>query len=263
VPIIGWICHKCGGREVPLDHFRTTSCGRVIPPAYTDLILRDREGQAARAGEVRVTMALGCPRQAAIEQSEGYYADPLSFNAMLTGTAWDTAINHRHMKMEGTIDGVTVTGEIDNIGLSSSEPGEVVIEDWKHGSDFSAKYKREGKPEHRLQTSLYGEILQQVQPQLRGKVNRGRNWYHFSVSGKDAMFPVEYPLMPLDEILATKIGEYTVRELLHQADDHFTHGKPWQELPQVGATIFFGQKRMCDHYCAVRDVCWRAAGQPF
>lgn len=266
MPIAQWICAGCGGREVPLSHFAETACGERIHPDFARAILIDRNSQYVQKA-VRVSHGLGCPRRAAIEESEPYAVDPLEANAPLTGVAWHALMesaapaNYREVELTGTIAGVKVSGKCDRIRKLSD--GATAIEDWKHVNDFNVKHLKAGaKLEHQVQTSIYAELAAQsgwIRPTV------GIIWYHGSTGGKDALTPHRFGLMGLDTALAARPYEceYSVQELLKQAASHYVDGVRWQDLPLAGKSIKFGSKTGCD-YCGVRSVCWTAdKGAPF
>ena len=262
MPITQWICTGCGGREVALDHFALTPCGeKVVHPDYAAAVLasanKDRPG-------VHVSTILGCPRKAAIEATEPYSVDPMTMNAMETGTAW-----HAHMEkssvspkdcevqLDGFVAGIRITGKTDRL-----EPPTTVC-DWKHGGDFSKKYAKEGPKEtHQAQLSLYAELCSQT---LGWRPTIGRIWHHFSGQDKDAMFPSEFPIWALEKVLAFRPGggTYTVLQLLQQANGYFSGHLSWETLPLAGETHMYGQKTACN-YCGVFGICkTQATGAPF
>jgi len=274
MPIIGWLCSGCGGRQVPLDHFATTKCGEsVVHPDYAAALLADRRGHYA-SGVVEVSHGLGCPRRYAIEQSEDYWIDPLQSNSALTGTAWHKMMEANidgggkaEVQLSGVIAGIKVHGKTDRIRGCA-------VEDHKHISDWNLKYIRAEpvKPEHIAQESLYAELAEQSG---LSRPTKGRTWYHTTRPGKDALVPVENVLMTVEEALAVKPygGSFTVHQLLRQADSTFNstplgpdlnYGPvSWNLLPLAGSTMSFGSKSMCD-YCQVRDICTQAEnGAPF
>ena len=268
MPITRWICAACGGREVPLDHFATTSCGERVHPDYAAAILADRADQYV-TGKVRVSHGLGCPRRAAIEETEGYAIDPLEANSMITGTAWHAFMEYHgkhgecEVEVRGQLAGVDVAGKMDRLRRLST--GEWAIEDWKHVNDFGVKFiSGAPKAEHMVQTSVYAELAEQCGHQ---RPTVGIIWYHSSQAGKAALTPHKFPLMSTEDALAHRPYDcdYTVAELLQQASDFYdkapeTH---WAQLPLAGKSIKFGTKTGCD-YCSVRPVCTEAdRGAPF
>lgn len=269
MPIVGWTCHRCGGRQVPLDHFATTACGESIHPDYAAAVLADRSNQYVTKA-VRVSHGLGCVRKVGIEEYEDYYADPLDFNAPLTGTAWHSLMEEHaeiaEVEVKGVIAGIKVNGKIDRLRWVPPLLGterELVIEDWKHSNDFSMRYKKgEAAIEHVVQGSIYGELWRQ---QTGGRIERGIIWHHGSTSGKEALVPAAYTLLAIEDALKVKPhnGPLTVLELLQQADALFHKDMKWQQLPLVGDSMMFGAKSMCS-WCAVQPVCMEAhGGAPF
>jgi len=266
MPISRWICNGCGGREVPLSHFSDTACGELVHPDYAAAILKDRSEQYI-SHAVRVSHGLGCPRRAAIEESVDFAVDPLSQNAMLTGTAWHALVEAAgpnalvEVEVEGVVADVKVRGKMDR--LRKLHNGDWAVEDWKHVGEFGLKYVKPGpKPEHIVQTSIYAELVAQVN---RPRPTVGLIWYHSSSGGKDAMVPHKFPLMPLHEAVNHRPYDcdFTVGELLRQAASHYENGVKWEELPLAGASIKFGAKTGCD-YCGVRSICKEAeVGTPF
>jgi hypothetical protein len=252
-------------RTVPLDHFEKTDCGRKIHPDYANAVLRSRREHYAQ-GVVEVSHALGCPRSYAIQNAEDYAVDPLSLNSMETGTAWHHWMQRAsvdpemtEVELDGEIDGVRIVGKCDRLRQDQTP---TAIEDWKHSNDFRAKYlKSEGVPlTYQVQLSLYAELCEQ---NFGWRPEIGRIWFH--TTGGDGLMPKEVTLFSVEEALVIRPtnGTLTVRELLHQADDHFAKGRPWQKLTLAGESMMFGQKNMCS-YCQVRDLCWtQSRGAPF
>lgn len=259
MPINAWICQPCGGRSVPLNHFATTQCGDKIHPDYTNAILQD--SLKDRGKGIRVTMGLGCPRATAIRETEQYAVDPLSMNAMVTGTAWHAfmernALANAEVELSGTIEGLAIGGKTDRLRGKS-------IDDWKHMNDFRRKYVAKDTPKnYATQLSIYAELAAQSgypRPEY------GTIWAHFSSSGKDALLPIRVELIPIKDAIAYKPqdGEFTVLALYLQAHEYFTGAKKWHELPMAGETMMFGDKNLC-LYCEVKAVCWtQAKGAPF
>lgn len=272
MPITAWKCSVCHAAKVDLNHYATTDCGLAIHPDYVAAVLGEQE-DGFPDGKVRVSAASGCPRSAAIMATEDVTADPLAFNAMLTGTGWhqlmashgprsvetdDGLMPLVEVEVKGVIDGIAIVGHIDRLLRTASG---LVIADWKHANDFARKYLKDtAKPEHIVQTSLYAELYAQ---QHGERPLRGVNWYHFMSS--PPFVPAWYDLWPVARCLEHKpYGcEFTVREILHQAAD-FAAGKMiWADLPLVGKGFQFSGKSACD-YCSVFDVCqMQATGAPF
>lgn len=268
MPITAWQCPSCC-RPVPLDHFATTECGHHVHPDYANaVLLREREYHEGAHG-VRVHDGLGCPRKHAIERTESYAADPLSYNAVERGNAWHDFMQKysadpqmAEVEVVGVIAGVNVGGRIDRLRgvIVEGRIVSAIVEDWKTSSDFREKYvKKDGiSPEYQVQGSLYAELVEQS---FRWRPTWGRIWYKFSRS----ILPLEYDLWPLDQALAHHPhgGEYSVVELLRQAELFVTGMWDWKQLPLAGETQRFGDKTLCD-YCSVRAVCWtQAKGAPF
>jgi PD-(D/E)XK nuclease superfamily len=263
MPIASFKCPVCHAAKVDLDHYATTNCGLAIHPDYVAAVLADQQDNFPN-GSVRVSSASSCPRSAAIMATEPVVADPLAFNAMLTGTAWHGLVGKHgdpaltEVEVTGIIDGVRIVGHIDRL---MRYDGKLVICDWKHTNDFARKYLKDAaKPEHIAQTSLYAELYSQ---QHGERPTRGVNWYHFTSSPPFA--PMWYDLWNLEKCLAHKpYGcEFTVRELLHQGADFAAGRTKWSDLPLVGKGFDFGGKTGCD-YCSVFDVCQtQATGAPF
>lgn len=286
--IAGWACPHCPNKRAPLDHYATTECGLRIHPAYAAAILYD-DATDPHGKEMSVTDGLGCPRLRAIEnQSDEMYVDPLSYNAMLLGHAWDAVVGgpavreagpgeaaspigtiQAKVQLRGTIAGMAVTGELDNIRRLGDR---LILSDWKHSNNFRAKWiKQEGGPsmEYKIQTSIYAELYRQMYGEMP---NLGEVVYHFSGAGKDVLLPYQYPILPIEQCLAYKPynGTHTVAELYRMAQtvygpvpEHQLGAKNWKELPLVGMTMSFGSKSFCD-YCQAKDLCYSAErGAPF
>lgn len=243
---------------MPLDHFQTTDCGNHVHPDYALAVRMQEDDQKDRTG-VRVTHGLGCPRRAAIQNVENYAVDPTDCNAALTGTSWHAMMEKAgppdkcEVVVCGELGGVQVSGKMDRIR-------DGVIEDWKHIGDFSLKYKKEDgvSPEHVVQASIYSALMSQSG---LGRAQRCRIWYHTSKNGKDALTPMEAPIMDTLDALEHRPydGEYKVIELYRQMADI----KDWREMPLAGQTMRFGAKIMCD-FCQVREICTEAeTGAPF
>lgn len=265
MPITTWKCGVCHQPSVPLDHYAVSNCGLAVHPDYVAAVLRTQEDNHP-GGCVRVSSASGCPRSAAIMAVEPIAADPLAFNAMLTGTAWhalmavDSDPAFTEVEVEGTIDGIRMRGHIDRV-LRHGDT--LVIADWKHSNDFARKYLKDAaKPEHICQTSLYAELYHQQHGE-QPRPTRGVNWYHFTSS--PAFTPLWYDLWSLETVLSHHpYGcNFSVREIMHQSAD-FAAGKvKWEDLPLVGQGFQFSGKTACD-YCGVFDACQtQATGAPF
>lgn len=258
MPITAWLCKSCGGREVPLDHFDTTACGEKVHPDYANMVLEDRAGHyATGSGIVEVSHMIDCPRKYAIADKENYAVDPVSMNAMLTGTAWHekvarhtTAPDETEQVVRGTILGVPVQGKVDrtrrHLGL---------IEDWKHQNDYASKSVKDGpKKDHLVQCGLYAELIQQTHG---WRPARTIIWSHFSAA--PGVVPLMAPTMSLKECLEhhPKGGDATVAELLGAANSYQLSDN-WKPIKLYGQSMSYGAKSGCD-YCSVFDICMRQA----
>lgn len=257
MPITGWVCQACGGRDVALDHFANTKCGLdSVHPSYAAAVLdHERKHYARGSGVAEVSNGLGCPRESAIMATESVSIDPLKNNAAIGGTAWHGLIEGypeggqvEHV-VRGWIDGVPVQGKIDRLRRP-------VIEDWKTKTDWKARSiaKDGAEPDHVAQLSLYAELVEQ-QDKWRPMV--GIIWYRFHASG---IKPITVRLWSITETLDYRPakGRYSVRELLHQTDDFLGGRTTWQDLPLVGEHLTYGDKSKCD-YCPVFRTCQTAA----
>lgn len=269
--ITGWYCVKCRA-NVPLDHFATTVCGLVVHPDYAAAVLHS-DTDYYGAGLVTVTGGLGCVRSRAIEVDKPVFVNPLDYNALVLGAAWDTAmqkhapVDAAKIRVSGTIDGITIEGEIDRVRWVG---GDLYIEDHKHSNNFRYKYvvAEDPRVEYVIQTSVYAELYDQT---FHQRPTKGAIWNHFSGAGNDRnkppLVPKVYDLMNLADCLdhCPYDGDYTVRELYRQAADYYQADVPVDAftLPLAGETMKFGSKGYCD-YCEVRGVCYTAAkGAPF
>lgn len=296
--IAGWACPYCNNKQAPLDHYATTDCGLKLHPAFAAAVLYD-EANDPHGEAMSVTDGLGCPRLRAIENQADVYVDPLAYNAMMGGRAWDLVVgrpdttNYRvdksgliqfwtKVQVKGTIAGMEVTGEIDNVRRLKDK---LILSDWKHSNNLRAYWiSRDGGPsaEYKIQTSIYAELYRQMYNEMP---THGEVVYHFSGSGgpyaggelkskfsSPALMPFQYAIWPIEECLAYKPygGQYTVRELYEMAQTVYgpvperqLAAKDWRELPLVGQTMSFGSKEYCD-YCQARDLCFtQARGAPF
>lgn len=278
--IAGWACPHCTNKRAPLDHYATTDCGLLIHPAYAAAILHD-DATDPHGEEMSVTDGLGCPRLRAIEnQSAELYVNPLDYNAMLLGHAWDAVVgvqgehNAVHgfdgmvqfvakVKLRGTIAGMPITGELDNVRRLGDR---LILSDWKHSNNFRSKWiKQEGGPsmEYKIQTSIYAELYRQMHDEMP---TDGEVVYHFSGAGKDVLLPYQYPILPIEECLAYKPynGQRTVLEIYQLAQEVYgPDARLWTEVPTVGMEMSFGTKAYCD-YCQAKDMCYtQARGAPF
>lgn len=275
MPITNWWCPICNSK-VALDHYVTTACGLKIHPDYAQAILNDRAEPHHTEGMVTVTAGLSCPRSRALEVSdENLTVNPLDYNALLIGQAWDKFITGNKMVLQGELtlpngQVLQIAGEIDNVRRWSDE---LLVEDWKHSNNnqqrFIKKEIAEGvavKMEYRIQTSIYAELYRQ---QHGEQPTKGLVWNHYSgaQSGyNDPLIPLMYDFIPLETALNYYPygGDYTVAELYAQAAQlHNTTPIKWSNLPLAGETMMFGKQSMCS-YCQVRDACFtQAKNAPF
>lgn len=271
MPIVGWACPACK-KQVPLDHYITDpKCGLVIHPAYAQAILDDRAEPHHTEGMVTVTAGLGCPRSRALENSdEKLFVNPLDYNALLAGQAWDRFITGEKIILRGVIDDIPMAGEIDCVRRLGAD---LLIEDWKHSNNnqqrFMKKEMAEGKTvkfEYRIQTSIYAELYAQMHAE---RPTRGMVWNHYSGAESNfnsVLIPLLYDFVPLEEALEYKpySGEYTVRELYAQVHSLCSEeAVTWKDLPLVGTSMSFGTKDYCS-YCQVRNACFtQDRGAPF
>lgn len=291
MPIIGWDCPVCG-QHAGLDHYLTTTCGLQIHPDYAQAILDDRATPHYITDQVTVTAGLGCPRSRALEASdEELYVNPLDYNALLAGRAWDELITKPETKLQlkGEIAGITIYGEIDRvrrvpcftcngvggacIACNSTGQSDLLIEDHKHSNNNAQRFLKKEieagtavKFEYRIQTSIYAELYRQQEGE---QPTRGMIWNHYSGAqskSNSVLIPLLYDLVPLDECLSycPYGGSYTVLELYEQAASLYTETPAkWSDLPLVGETMSFGSMSYCD-YCQVRSKCFQQArGAPF
>lgn len=272
--IIGWYCIKCRGR-VPLDHFASTSCGLVIHPDYAAAVLAS-DDEYYGTGLVTVTGGLGCVRSRAIERDKDVFVNPLDYNALVVGSAWDMMMQScaptRQVKVrvDGVIDGIAIAGEIDRVRRVG---GDLYIEDHKHTNNFQYKWLAEEdgpRVEYIIQTSIYAELYDQT---FGERPAMGVIWYNFSGGNSDSrkppLMPKIYRLMDLADCLGHKPygGDYTVGEIYHQAAGYYQQGDGVKvdafDLPLAGESMSFGSKSYCD-YCQVRETCFtQAKGAPF
>lgn len=268
--IVGWYCIKCRS-NVALDHWESGVCNAVHPD-FAAAVLADSRRE--RGDGIHVTSVLSCPRKAAMEASAPVSIDPLTYNAMLGGTAWHglmEAASSRpelcEVEVRGAVGGVELVGKVDRLHPPTA------ISDWKVTSEWAEKWlskpKDEGggmKPEHLAQMSLYAELVEQS---LGWRPTYGKVWYRTH----KAQLPFTEKLWSLDETLAFHPlgGDYSVAELIKQADKHARwvspNGAPirceWWELPLAGESQKYGAKLACD-YCSMREPCWaQSKGAPF
>lgn len=268
MPIKNWYCQQCK-KVVELDHFSATTCGLQLPPDYAAAVLLNSTKE--RSG-VHVTDGLSCPRSRAIERDVGVTVDPLNYNAVVLGSAWDKAmesaapVDMAKIAVSGEVAGVQLTGEIDRLLKWVGAPP--VIADWKHSNNFRQKWIiSEGKPsdEYVVQTSLYAELYQQT---FGERPVSGVIWHHFSGSPPSLKQPVvalAYDLWDLQRCLDHQpySGEWTVEELLRQSASYWHESVKALDLPLAGTSMSFGSKSYCD-YCQVREACFENAfGAPF
>lgn len=267
--IVGFYCQKCRVR-VPLDHWES-ACDAVHPD-FAAAVLADSRRE--RQPGIHVTSIIGCPRKAVMEVDAAVYIDPLTYNAILGGTAWHGLMEGASNKPElcevevrGAVGGVELVGKIDRLHPPTA------ISDWKVTSEWAEKWlnkpKDEGggmKAEHLAQMSLYAELVEQS---LGWRPTRGTVWYRTH----KAHLPFTERLWPLDQTLAFHPldGDYSIGELIKQADEHARWVSPegatlrrdWYDMPLAGESQKYGNKIACD-YCAMREPCWtQAKSAPF
>lgn len=257
--IVGWYCIKCRA-NVPLGHFE--SCDAVHPDFAAAVLADSRRN---RGTGIHVTSVLGCPRKAAMESVAHVHVDPLSYNAMLGGTAWHSLMEAAasrpdlcEVEVRGAVGGVGLVGKVDQLHPPTA------ISDWKTTSEWAEKWlskpKAEGggmKPEHLAQLSLYAELVEQS---LGWRPTRGKVWYRTHKT----MLPFIEELWDLETVLSFHPlgGNYSISELITQAAMAAEHGH-WQEMPTAGESMAYGQKSACD-YCSMREPCWsQSKGAPF
>lgn len=278
MPITAWNCPICS-EVVALDHFAESACGLKVPADYATAILHDNDDRYI-SDAVTITVGLGCPRSRAIEESVAVAVDPLEYNALLIGRAWDQLLEKHAPEgtskiiVDGEIGGIHIYGEIDRLIEYNNE---IIIIDHKHSNNWAQGYaKKEGvKMEHRVQTSIYAELYAQ---KFRKRPTRGLIFNHYSgapggsLDVEKYLLPFVYPLLPVSACLEFKPhgGRYTVLELYQQADAY----EKWKttdgvvrveafDLPLAGESMAFGSKSFCD-YCQVRAACFeQAKGAPF
>lgn len=265
MPIIGWSCPICQ-RNMPLDHYAVSECGLAIHPDYALAVLRSDDDYYG-TDKLTVTVGLGCPRSRALEARHPVYVNPLDYNALILGKAWDVALEKHaedgtaKIRVRGVVEGIALEGEIDRIRWLGND---LLIEDHKHSNNFQYKYlKAEDGPryEYVLQTSLYAELYAQT---FGERPTRGVVWYNFSGGNSGSSPPLMakvYQFVDARTALDHKPygGSYTVRELYQQGADFLAGKIAPADLPLVGKTMAFGSKEFCD-YCQVQQECLRAAG---
>jgi hypothetical protein len=244
-----------------------------VHPDYAAAVLNSDTGYYG-AGLVTVTGGIGCVRARAIESSKAVYVNPLDYNAMILGSAWDVTMQAyapagtSKVRVSGLIEGVRIEGEIDRVRWVD---GDLYIEDHKHSNNFQYKYLAEEdgpRIEYVVQTSIYAELYHQT---FGERPTHGAIWYNFSGANSDKrkppLMPKVYKLMALSDCLAHRPydGQFTASELYHQAAAYYQSVVAIDafDLPLAGESMKFGSKSYCD-YCPVRDVCFTAAkGAPF
>lgn len=273
MPITRWYCIKCRA-NVPLDHFATTACGLVVHPDYAAAVLNS-DTDYYGAGLVTVTGGLGCVRSRAIERDKDVAVNPLDYNALILGSAWDATMqafaptDKVKVRVNGIIEGIQIAGEIDRVRRVGDD---LFIEDHKHSNNFQYKHLAEAdgpRVEYVIQTSIYGELYRQTYEE---QPTKGAIWYNFSGANSDSrkppLMPKIYNLINLQDCLNHRPydGDYTVSQLYHHAAVYYQQGSlkvDAFDLPLAGESMKFGSKSYCD-YCQVRDVCFTAAkGAPF
>lgn len=277
MPIVGWFCPVCK-REVALNHFENTVCGTGVHPDYANMVLHSNdEHYTTGRNLVEVTGGIGCPRSRALERSdEPLYVNPLEYNAMMIGKAWDKQLENAAPKelckveVSGELVGVMVHGEIDRVRTvyDSETRSYLCVEDHKHGNNFAKKFvEKEGvKLEHKLQLSIYAYLYGK---QFGETPTHGIVWNHYSGAAssdpKSVVLPFVFLIMDITECLNAKPynGEFTVAELYRQAAQVAEGSVSWTDLPLVGKTMSFGSKSYCD-YCQFRAKCFmQDTGAPF
>lgn len=195
----------------------------------------------------------------------------------------------------GTIANIPITGKIDRVllrdgpcyrcGRTKVDPemegpcGEcegtgsrihLIGQDHKTGKDARAVFIKGGKAygkqvagqgapvEYKVQLSLYAELYRQ---QFGRAWDSAEIWWTFSAEH----WCESVGIMSVGECLAHRPYDcdYTVEQLLIQAQAAAGGVTVWQELPLVGKSIKFGRQSGCD-YCSVRGACWEQnQGAPF
>jgi hypothetical protein len=272
MPIVAFYCRKCRA-NVPLDHFAATACGLAVHPDYAAAVLHS-DTDYYGTGLVTVTGGLGCVRSRAIEADKPVVVNPLDYNALVVGSAWDAAMQAHapadrvKVRVSGLIDGIKVEGQIDRVRWVGND---LFIEDHKHTNNFQYKYLADEagpRVEYVIQTSIYAELYHQT---FGERPTKGAIWYSFSGANGDRnkppLMPKVYGLMDLARCLDHRPydGDYSVRELYRQAAGYYQADVPVDafDLPLAGESMKFGGKGYCD-YCQVREACFTAAkGAPF
>jgi hypothetical protein len=284
--ITNWWCgaHKA---EVPLDHFQHCT---YVHPDFAAAILADREIQAERTG-VRVSSASACPRKYAILATEDVAVDPLSFLQAMKGTAWHKVMEvgagkqsligttivdavgksvtvnvegvvGAEISVVGEIGGIKLTGTIDRVLLRD---GKLVGQDHKTGKDAREVFIRGGKSYGKVMTGQGAPIEYKIQLSIYAELYRqqfGRAWDSAEIWWTLLNHFVEpIAIMPVEQCLAHHPydSEFTVADILAQAQQVADEAVYWQDLPLVGETFRFGPKFTSCDYCEVRDKCWTAS----
>lgn len=285
--IIGFACPVCL-HQVPLDHYETSNCGLAIHPDYAAAVLHSNDDYYGR-DLTTVTAGLGCPRSRAIEYDTDVFVNPLDYNAIITGSAWDTLMEKHglpgstKMRVEGDIAGIHLSGEIDRVRRLNDM---LIIDDHKNSNNNAQRFLKKEveagtavKMEYRIQTSIYAELYEQT---FDVRPTHGMIWNHYAGASSNynkVLIPLLYETIPLSECLSHKPygGEFTVLELYKQAEAYHKKGTSAEmregststskmlpaDLPLAGASMNFGQQTMCD-YCQVKKACMTlAGGAPF
>lgn len=280
--IVAFNCPVCKHDGVPLDHYEVSECGLTIHPDYATMVLHSNDEYYGK-GLTTVTAGLGCPRSRAIEYDAPVAVNPLDYNALLIGSAWDVAIQKHapadcvKIRLQGEIAGIPMQGEIDRVRRLGDQ---LIIEDHKHANQFQLKWmkielekaRKEGTPpvkaEYRIQIRMYAELYAQ---QFGERPTRGILWNHFSgpsSNSSPALFPIAFDLadLTIEQCLAHKPygGDFTVEELYRQAEGYHAANladgddaaNPFS-LPLAGASMSFGTKEFCA-YCQVQKECMKA-----
>lgn len=274
MPIIGFDCPNCNKR-VGLEHYNETVCGLAIPPDYVAAVVHSNDDYYG-VGKTTVTSGLGCPRSRALEYDTDVTVNPLDYNAVVAGKAWDVAMEKyapgelTKVHVTGQVAGITLEGEIDRV-LRLDDV--LYICDNKNSNNNAQRFLKAEigkgiavKPEYRIQTSIYAELYEQTYGERPAK---GVIWNHYAgaqSSSNTVFIPLVYDTLPLEQCLNHKPygGEFTVLELYNQADAyHRASGMVPVDLPLAGKSMSFGTNTLCD-YCQVQKACMTlAGGAPF
>lgn len=252
MPMVGLKCGKCL-KDVDVDHFGPQKCLHV-PRAMAEQVLVD---QRDRPEGWTVTMVQGSIREHIIKKTQPYRIDPVKHMSMQLGTSqhamlgWhDYPVIGKSHRYHGTISGLKLSGEPDL---------------WEGGDDV-ADYKFTGslfrmkgpKYEHRVQVSLYAELIEQ---QTGVRPTNGVLYYGgFGQSMKNFRFDI----IPLEECLDSKVDR--VRTLL----DNIILAREYEEgrlklddIPCGCKEVFFGKASKADNYCDVSLQCRELEGSVF